>query len=68
VEIAMRALRIASGVSVLFTSLAYGHLLHHHAVHAGPSDFHNPIFAVSYAVAVVAGVLAVIGGILLLKR
>jgi len=64
----MRALRIACGVSVLFTTLAFAHLLHHHSTHAGPGDFHDPIFVIAFVAAVAAGVLSFIGAILLLMR
>jgi hypothetical protein len=64
----MRILNIASGISVLFTTLAYAHLLHHHLVHSLSDAAHSPIFWAAYVTAVAAGILAFIGGCLLLKR
>ncbi len=34
----MRALNILCGISVLFTTLAFGHIIHHHLVNAAPQD------------------------------
>ena len=64
----MRILNIASGISVLFTTLAYAHLLHHHLVHSLSDAAHSPLFWAAYLPAVAAGILAFIGGCLLLKR
>lgn len=64
----MRILNILCGISVLFTTLAYAHLLHHHLINASP-DFHpGAAFWAAYIPAVAAGILAFIGGSLLLKR
>jgi hypothetical protein len=63
----MKMLRICCGVAVLFTTLAFAHLLHHHALHASSGDFRNPVFVLIFAAAVVAGILSLIGGCILLK-
>jgi hypothetical protein len=64
----MRILNIACGISVLFTTLAYAHLLHHHLSHSFSDATHSPLFWAAYIPAVAAGILAFIGGCLLLKR
>jgi hypothetical protein len=40
----MRILNILSGIAVLFTTLAFGHLLHHHFLNASHEDIHSPRF------------------------
>jgi hypothetical protein len=67
-EAIMRVLNILSGLAVLFTTLAFAHLLHHHSLHASPDDVHNPAFLAGMAALVVVGVLSFIGGCLLLRR
>jgi hypothetical protein len=64
----MRTPNILCGISVLFTTLAYAHLLHHHLVHSLSDAPHSPLFWAAYLPAVAAGILAFIGGCLLLKR
>ena len=64
----MRILNIACGISVLFTTLDYAHLLHDHLVHSLSDAAHSPFFWAAYLPAVAAGILALIGGCLLLKR
>ena len=64
----MRALNILCGIAVLFTTLAFAHLFHHHFVHASDNDVHNPAFLAGMAVLVVVGILSFIGGCLLLRR
>jgi hypothetical protein len=64
----MRVLNIFCGIAVLFTSLAYAHILHHHFLNAPHETHHDPIFLVSFAAAVGAGILSFIGGFLLLRR
>jgi purine-cytosine permease-like protein len=64
----MRILTIASGLAVLLTTLAFGHLLHHYIIHASSENLHSPAFLASFAAALVAGVLSFIGGCLLLRR
>jgi len=61
----MRILNVLSGVAVLLTTLAFGHLLHHYIVNAGHGD---PAFWAMLTPAVVVGILSLIGGCLLLKR
>jgi hypothetical protein len=63
----MRILRILSGIAVLFTSLGYAHLFHHHLMHASSANFHSPAFLLMTIFALVAGVFSFIGAILLLK-
>jgi hypothetical protein len=63
----MKILRICCGVAVLFTTLAFAHLLHHHVLHASAADFRNSVFVLVFAAAVAAGILSLIGGCLLLK-
>ncbi len=64
----MRMLNILSGVAVLFTTLAYAHLLHHFFVNTPAEASHNPVFWLSFAFGVAVGVFALIGGALLLRR
>jgi hypothetical protein len=64
----MRVLNFLTGVAVLFTTLAFGHLLEHHFRHASPEDYRNPIFWVMVILAAVTGVLSLAGGFTLLKR
>jgi hypothetical protein len=64
----MRILNIVCGICVLFTTLAYAHILHHHFVHSLSGELHAPLFWAAYLPAVAAGILAFIGGCLLLKR
>ena len=61
----MRILNILSGLAVLFTTLAFAHLLHHHFLGASHRD---PAFLAGMAILVVVGVLSFIGGCLLLRR
>ena len=64
----MRILNILSGLAVLLTTLAYGHLLHHFFLNASHDDVHNPAFLAGMAAGAVVWVLSVIGGCLLLRR
>jgi hypothetical protein len=64
----MRILNILSGLAVLFTTLAFGHLLHHHFLHASHDELHNPAFLAGMTALVLVGVLSFIGGCLLLRR
>jgi hypothetical protein len=64
----MRALNTSCGIAVLFTSLAYAHLVHHHLINAPHEAHHDPIFLVSLVAAAIAGVLSFVGAFLLLKR
>lgn len=64
-----RTLYIASGVSVVVTTLAYGHSMYrimaHLVTHHG-QGFSHPFFAVHAILAAAAGVLSLIGGYFLL--
>jgi len=64
----MRALDISCGIAVLFTTLAYAHLVHHHLLHSSPEARHNPVILAATLAALAAGILSFIGAILLLKR
>ncbi len=63
----MRIVRMVSGVCVLFTVLAYGHLLHHHFIHSSADSYHSAMFWAIFLPAAVAGVFAFVGGCLLLR-
>jgi hypothetical protein len=64
----MRVLNFVSGVCVLFTTLAFGHLLEHHFSHASPDDHRNPVFWLAIVSAAATGFFSLVGGFLLLKR
>jgi hypothetical protein len=64
----MRILTISSGLAVLLTTLAFGHLLHHYFINASSIDVHSPAFLASFAAAIVVEVLSFIGGCLLIRR
>jgi len=64
----MRVLNFVSGVCVLFSTLAFGHLLEHHFSHASPEDYRNPLFWLLVVLAAAAGFFSLVGGFLLLKR
>ena len=65
----MRILNIISGIAVLFTTLAFAHLLHHHFFFAAShDDAHNPVFLAGMALGVIIGILSLVGGCLLLRR
>ena len=61
----MRLLNILSGIAILITTAAYVHLLNHFYKDA-PHD--NPVFWAGMGFAVLVGILAFIGGCLLLRR
>jgi purine-cytosine permease-like protein len=63
----MRILNILSGLAVLFTTLAFGHLLHHYFLTAGEA-LHSPLFLAGMIICVVVGIFSFIGGCLLLRR
>jgi len=64
-----RTLYIASGLSVLVTTLTYGHTMYqtmaHLVTHHG-QGFSNPFFAVHTILAAATGVLSLIGAYFLL--
>jgi len=64
----MRILNILSGIAVLFTTLAFAHLLHHFSTHAPHDSFRDPAFLGGMAAGVVVGLFAFIGACLLLRR
>jgi hypothetical protein len=64
----VRALNITCGIAVLFITLAYVHLLHHHFEHATHEAHHDPIFLLSIGAAGAVGIFSFIGAILLLRR
>lgn len=64
----MRILNILSGIAVLLTTLAFGHLLHHFFVNASHEDMHTLAFWAGMAIAVVVGIFSLIGGCLLVRR
>jgi hypothetical protein len=63
----MRIVNILSGLAVLFTTLAFGHLLHHYFLNAGEAT-HSPLFLTEMAIGVVVVMFSFIGGCLLLRR
>jgi hypothetical protein len=63
----MRIVNILSGLAVLFTTLAFAHLLHHHFLNAGEAE-HSLPFLAGMGIAVVVGIFSFIGGCLLLRR
>ena len=64
---AMRIVSILSGLAVLFTTLAFGHLMHHYFVNAGEAA-HSPPFLAGMAIGIVVGIFSLIGACLLLRR
>ena len=63
----MRILNILSGLAVLFTTLAFAHLLHHYYINAGEAE-HSPPFMAGMAIGIVDGIFSFIGGCLLIRR
>lgn len=62
-----RALVIASGVSVVLTTLAFGHIVYHNTVHMITRHGEGHLFvAVHTVLAVVLGVLSLLGAYFLL--
>jgi hypothetical protein len=65
----MRALNIICGICVLFATLAYGHILHHHFMHSQDGGAQGGLLFWSlFLLAALAGLFSLIGGCLLLKR
>ena len=65
----MRILNILTGIAVLMTTLAFGHLLHHYYfIGASHDDVHNPAFLAGIAAGVIVLIFSFIGGCLLLRR
>jgi hypothetical protein len=64
-----RSLQIASGVSVLFTTLAFGHIMVHDTQHMMSHHEDNQLFIIAHTVIAIAlGVLSLTGGFLLLSK
>ncbi|HEX3470927.1 MAG TPA: hypothetical protein VHT28_07045 [Silvibacterium sp.] len=63
----MRALSILSGIAILFTTLASGHLLIHLSHHASNQDIHSLGFLAGMAFAIVVEIFAFIGALLLFR-
>jgi F0F1-type ATP synthase membrane subunit c/vacuolar-type H+-ATPase subunit K len=63
----MRILNFICGVCVLFATLAYGHILHHHFMHSA-DDGRSLLFWALFLLAAAVGFFSLIGGFLLLKR
>jgi hypothetical protein len=66
-EMSMRILNILSGLAVLFTTLAFGHILHHLSTHAPHEALRDPVFLAGMAVGVVVGIFSFIGAFKLLR-
>jgi hypothetical protein len=64
----MRILSILSGIAVLFTSIAFLHLLHHYYLGASPENLHSLWFWASFVFGAAVELLAFIGGCLLVTR
>jgi hypothetical protein len=64
----MRLLNILSGLAVLLTTLAFGHLLHRYFRDAPPEVIHDPAFLAGMTAGVIVDVFAFIGGCLLVQR
>jgi len=64
----MRILNFLSGVAVLFSTLAFGHLLHRYFVVAPQESLHDPGSVAGMATGVIVGVFSFIGGCFLLRR
>jgi hypothetical protein len=61
--IVSRTLQIASGVSVLFTTLAFGHIMVHDTQHMLRSNDASQFFIVGHTILAIAlGVLSLAGG------
>ena len=63
-----RGLQIASGISVLFTTLAFGHIMVHDTQHMMSHHEDNQFFIVAHTIVAIAlGVLSLTGGYFLLS-
>ena len=62
-----RTLHLASGISVLFTTLAFGHIMVHDTAHIMSHHDASPVFLIVHTIVAVAlGVLSLIGAYFLL--
>jgi len=60
-------MQIASGISVLFTTLAFGHVMVHDTQHIMSHHDASPVFLIAHTILAVAFVvLSLLGGYLLL--
>jgi hypothetical protein len=64
----MRLLNILSGIAVLFTTLAFGHILHHVATHAPHETIREPAFLAGMGAGVVVRIFSFTGACFLLRR
>lgn len=64
----MRILNLLSGIAVLLTTLAFGHLLHRYFVDAAQESLHDAGFLAGMTAGITIGVLSFIGGCLLVRR
>jgi hypothetical protein len=62
----MRILNALAGLSVLFTTFAFAHLLHHYYTSAGDTA-NSPPFLAGMAFGVIILILSFVGGCLLLR-
>jgi len=62
-----RTLHLVSGISVLFTTLAFGHIMVHDTAHIMSHHDASPVFLIVHTILAVAfGVLSLIGAYFLL--
>jgi hypothetical protein len=62
-----RGLQIASGISVVFTTLAFGHIMVHNTQHMMSHHEDNQFFIVAHTIVAIAlGLLSLAGGYFLL--
>ena len=63
-----RPMQIASGISVLFTTLGFGHIVFHNTIHMVQRDHATHLFVALHSiVALVVAVLSLIGAYALLR-
>ena len=62
-----RGIQITSGISVVFTTLAFGHIMVHDTAHLMSHHDASPVFLIVHTILAIAfGVFSLIGGYLLL--
>ena len=64
----MRALKIICGLAVIVTTLHLAHGIHHFQAHSMQNGMHGIALWGSMALAVVTGILSLVGGVLLIVR
>ena len=63
-----RTLHIASGISVVFTTLAFGHIVYHNTVHMVTKHGEGALFVAAHTILAVAlSALSLLGAYSLLK-